>query len=79
MVRPCTGRASRVSASHLGSGCGGAPATKQAHPPIQSQGAPMGLRDRRDKRRDERDTFGRSGNAQRYQMRQKLVSVGDDY
>ena len=39
----------------------------------------MGLRDRRDKRRDERDTFGRGGNAQRYQMRQKLVSVGDDY
>ena len=39
----------------------------------------MGLRDRREKRRDERDTFGRSGNAQRYQMRQKLVSIGDDY
>jgi uncharacterized protein YxjI len=39
----------------------------------------MGLRDRREKRRDERDTFGRSGSAQRYQMRQKLVSVGDDY
>ena len=39
----------------------------------------MGLRDRRDKRRDERDTFGHRGNAQRYQMRQKLVSIGDDY
>ena len=39
----------------------------------------MGLRDRREKRHDERDTFGRSGNAQRYQMRQKLVSIGDDY
>ena len=39
----------------------------------------MGLRDRRDKRRDERDTFGRGGNAQRYQMRQKLVSIGDDF
>ena len=39
----------------------------------------MGLRDRREKRRDERDTFGRGGNAQRYQMRQKLVSIGDDY
>ena len=39
----------------------------------------MGLRDRRDKRREERETFGRGGNAQRYQMRQKLVSIGDDY
>ncbi len=39
----------------------------------------MGLRDRREKRRDERDTFGRGGDAQRYQMRQKLVSIGDDY
>jgi len=39
----------------------------------------MGLRDRREQRRDERDTFGRGGNAQRYQMRQKLVSIGDDY
>ena len=39
----------------------------------------MGLRDRRDKRRDERETFGRRGTAQRYQMRQKLISIGDDY
>ncbi len=39
----------------------------------------MGLRDRRETRRDERDTFGRRGDARRYQMRQKLVSVGDDY
>ncbi len=39
----------------------------------------MGLRDRREKRHDERETFGRGGNAQRYQMRQKLVSIGDDY
>lgn len=39
----------------------------------------MGLRDRREKRRDERDTFGRRGNAQRYRMRQKLVSIGDDF
>ncbi len=39
----------------------------------------MGLRDRREKRRDERETFGRGGSAQRYQMRQKLVSIGDDY
>jgi uncharacterized protein YxjI len=39
----------------------------------------MGLRDRREKRRDERETFRRGGSAQRYQMRQKLVSIGDDY
>jgi uncharacterized protein YxjI len=39
----------------------------------------MGIRDRREKRRDERDTFGRGGTAVRYQMRQKLVSIGDDY
>jgi uncharacterized protein YxjI len=39
----------------------------------------MGMRDRREKRRDERETFGRGGNATRYQMRQKLVSIGDDY
>ena len=39
----------------------------------------MGLRDRREKRRDERETFGRRGTAQRYQMRQKLISIGDDY
>ena len=39
----------------------------------------MGLRDRREKRHDEREAFGRGGNAVRYQMRQKLVSIGDDY
>ena len=39
----------------------------------------MGLRDRREKRRDERETFGRGGTAHQYQMRQKLVSIGDDY
>ena len=39
----------------------------------------MGLRDRREKRRDERETFGRGGTAHKYQMRQKLVSIGDDY
>jgi uncharacterized protein YxjI len=44
-----------------------------------TKGAQMGLRDRREKRRDERETFGRGGNAHRYQMRQKLVSIGDDY
>jgi uncharacterized protein YxjI len=39
----------------------------------------MGLRDRRQERRDERQTFGRRGNAARYQMRQKMLSIGDDY
>ena len=43
----------------------------------------MGLRDRRqerrEERRDDRQTFGRRGNAERYQMREKLVSIGDDF
>jgi uncharacterized protein YxjI len=39
----------------------------------------MGLRDRRENRRQEREAFGRGGNAVHYQMRQKLVSIGDDY
>jgi uncharacterized protein YxjI len=33
----------------------------------------------RDERREERETFGRGGTATRYQMRQKMVSIGDDY
>ena len=41
------------------------------------------MRDRRQERRDdrqeERATFGRGGDATRYQMRQKLVSIGDDF
>jgi uncharacterized protein YxjI len=41
------------------------------------------MRDRRQERREdrqeERATFGRGGNATRYQMRQKLVSIGDDF
>jgi uncharacterized protein YxjI len=39
----------------------------------------MGLRDRREERRNERDTFGRGGTATRYQLREKLISIGDDY
>jgi uncharacterized protein YxjI len=39
----------------------------------------MGLRGRRENRREERDTFGRRGSAVQYQMRQKLVAIGDDY
>ncbi len=34
--------------------------------------------DRRETRRDERQTFGRRGDATRYQMREKLLSIGDD-
>lgn len=34
---------------------------------------------RREERREERQTFGRGGNANRYQMREKLVSFGDDF
>jgi uncharacterized protein YxjI len=37
------------------------------------------MRDRREERREERATFGRGGDATRYQMRQKLVAIGDDY
>ncbi len=36
-------------------------------------------RRRREARREERATFGRGGDATRYQMREKLVSIGDDY
>ena len=35
--------------------------------------------ERRDERQQERATFGRGGNAVRYQMRQRLFSIGDDY
>jgi uncharacterized protein YxjI len=38
----------------------------------------MGLRDRRETRHDERETFGRGGTAQRYQMRQKLYEIEAD-
>jgi len=34
--------------------------------------------DRRENRREERQGFGRGGSATRYQMREKLLSVGDD-
>jgi uncharacterized protein YxjI len=37
------------------------------------------MRDRREERREGRATFGRGGDATRYQMRQKLVSIGDDF
>lgn len=37
------------------------------------------MRRRRQERKGEKDTFGRKGTATRYQMRQKLVSIGDDF
>ena len=37
------------------------------------------MRRRREERRQEKETFGRKGTATRYQMRQKLVSIGDDF
>jgi uncharacterized protein YxjI len=36
-------------------------------------------RGRREQRREDRQQFGRRGTATRYQMRQKLVSFGDDF
>src|SRR5215469_16805698 len=33
----------------------------------------------REERQEERATFGRGGSATRYQMRQRLVSIGDDF
>jgi uncharacterized protein YxjI len=36
-------------------------------------------RGRREERREERATFGARGNADRYQMREKLLSIGDDF
>lgn len=35
-------------------------------------------RGRREERREDRATFGARGNAERYQMREKLLSIGDD-
>lgn len=37
------------------------------------------FRGRREERQTERATFGRGGDATRYQMRQRMVSIGDDY
>jgi uncharacterized protein YxjI len=39
----------------------------------------MIMRGRREERREERQTFGRGGDAVQYQMRQKMVAIGDDY
>jgi len=37
------------------------------------------FRDRREQRREDRREFGIGGSAVHYQMRQKLISIGDDY
>jgi uncharacterized protein YxjI len=37
------------------------------------------LRGRRQQRRDEREAFGRGGTASRYQVREKMLSIGDDF
>ena len=37
------------------------------------------LRDRREQRREDRQEFGRRGTAEHYQMRQSMISIGDDY
>lgn len=36
------------------------------------------LRGRREQRREERETFGRSGHATVYQVREQMLSIGDD-
>jgi uncharacterized protein YxjI len=51
--------------------------------PTPERSNAMGLRNRReergDDRREERQAFGRRGSASRFQMRQKMISIGDDY
>ena len=37
------------------------------------------MRRRRAERKEEKETFGRKGTATRYQMRQKMVAIGDDF
>jgi uncharacterized protein YxjI len=39
----------------------------------------MVFRGRREERREERQTFGRGGDAVRYQMQQRMVAIGDDF
>ena len=36
------------------------------------------MRGRRERRREEREAFGRGGNATVYQVREKVMSIGDD-
>ena len=37
------------------------------------------MRKRRQERQQQRETFGRGGTATRYKMREKMVSIGDDF
>ncbi|NJL06091.1 MAG: hypothetical protein HC911_14540 [Chloroflexaceae bacterium] len=37
------------------------------------------IRQRREERREEREVFGRRGTAVRYQMRQRMLAIGDDF
>ena len=39
----------------------------------------MSGRGRRDERQEDRQEFGSGGSATQYKMRQKLVSIGDDF
>jgi uncharacterized protein YxjI len=39
----------------------------------------MGLGSRRERREEERRTFGRDGTAVRFEMRQKILAIGDDF
>jgi uncharacterized protein YxjI len=39
----------------------------------------MVFRGRREERREERRTFGRGGDAIHYQMRQRMIAIGDDF
>lgn len=39
----------------------------------------MPLRKRKARKQEERQTFGRGGNATRYIMRQRMIAIGDDY
>ena len=39
----------------------------------------MGLRGRREERREERQDFGPGGGATQYQMREKMFAIGDDF
>ena len=38
-----------------------------------------GRQGRRAERKDDNDSFGRNGNAKRYQMRQQMLAIGDDF
>ena len=39
----------------------------------------MGLRNRRERRREERETSGPGGDTRRFRLRQRMLSIGDDF